>query len=106
MARAQMARAVHFPKEARKPNFDVKSPGFCLFVFCFWGPHVQHMEVPRLGVELELQMPGYTIATATWDPNCVCNPHHSSRQCQILNLLSGARDQTHIIMDSSQICCH
>ena len=24
------------------------------------------MEVPRLGVELELQLPAYTIATATW----------------------------------------
>ena len=26
----------------------------CLFV-CFLGPNLQHMEVPRLGVELELQ---------------------------------------------------
>ena len=25
-----------------------------LFFFVFWGPHLQHMEVPRLGVELEL----------------------------------------------------
>ena len=24
------------------------------FCFCFLGPHPQHMEVPRLGVELEL----------------------------------------------------
>ena len=28
--------------------------GFCLFVCCFLGLHLQHMEVPRLGVELEL----------------------------------------------------
>ena len=27
-----------------------------LFVFCFFGPHPQHMEVPRLGVEAELQL--------------------------------------------------
>ena len=32
---------------------------FCLFVFCFFffvflGLNLQHMEVPRLGVELEL----------------------------------------------------
>ena len=26
----------------------------CLFVFCFLGPHLWHMEVPRLGVKLEL----------------------------------------------------
>ena len=25
-----------------------------LFFFCFLGQHMQHMEVPRLGVELEL----------------------------------------------------
>ena len=29
--------------------------------------------------------------------------HHSSQQCQILNLLSEARDQTHILMNTSQI---
>ena len=50
------------------------------------------MKIPRLGVEFELQLPAYTIATATWDPSCVCDLHHSSRQCQILNLLSQARD--------------
>ena len=33
-------------------NHDI--PGFCLFVFCFLGLHLQHMEVPRLGVKLEL----------------------------------------------------
>jgi len=26
----------------------------------------QHMEVPRLGVQLELQLLAYTTATATW----------------------------------------
>ena len=34
------------------------------FFLCFLGPHLQHMEVPRLGVELELQLPGYATATA------------------------------------------
>ena len=28
-----------------------------LFFFCFLGLHRQHMEVPRLEVELELQLP-------------------------------------------------
>ena len=32
-----------------------------LFV-CFLGPHSQHMEVPRLGVKSELQLPDYTTA--------------------------------------------
>ena len=36
------------------------------FSFVFLGPHLQHMEVPRLGVELELQLLAYTTATGTW----------------------------------------
>ena len=48
------------------------------------------MEVARLGVELELQLLVYTTATAMPDLNCVCDLHHSSWQCRILNPLSGA----------------
>ena len=62
------------------------------------------MEVPRLAFELELQMLAYTTATATQDLSHICNLHHSSQQCQILNPLSEARDQTRILMDPSQIC--
>ena len=29
------------------------------------------MEFPELGVDLELQLPAYTIATAMRDPSCV-----------------------------------
>ena len=57
------------------------------------------MEVPRLGVELELQLLAYTRATATPDLSHICDLHHSS--CQILNPLSEARDQTYILMDTS-----
>ena len=56
------------------------------------------MEVPRLGVEWELQMPAYTTATATQDPSRICELHHSSQQCQILNPLSEGRDGTHNLM--------
>ena len=52
------------------------------------------MEVPRLGVESELQLPAYTIATAAQDPSCVCDLHRSSRQHKILNPLIEARDGT------------
>ena len=61
------------------------------------------MEVPRLGVELELQLPAYTTDTAMQDPSCVCDLHYSSQQHQIPNPLSEARDQTHIPMDTSRI---
>ena len=53
---------------------------------------MQYMEVPRLGVKLELQLPAYTIAIATWDLSHVFNLHHSSWPCKILNPLSRARD--------------
>ena len=41
------------------------------------------MEVPRLGIESELQLGAYTTATATPDLSSVFN-QHSSRQCQII----------------------
>ena len=50
------------------------------------------MEVPRPGVKSELQLLAYATARATWDPSCVCDLHHSSRQHHILNSLSEARD--------------
>ena len=77
-----------------------------VFVFLFLRSHWRHMEVPRLGVESELQLLGYATAIATEDPSRICNLHHSSRQHQILNLLSGARDWTHILMDTSQVGYH
>ena len=63
------------------------------------------MEVPRLGVVLELQLWAFTTATATQYPSHVCDLHHSRRQCPgILNPLSEARDRTCVIVDTSQIC--
>ena len=76
---------------------------YCLFTFVFLGPHPWHMEVPRIGVESELQLIAYTRATAKQGLNRVCNLHHSSQQGQILNPLSKARDRTSILMDASQI---
>ena len=37
---------------------------FFFLTVCFLGPHLWHMEVPRLGVELELQLPVKATATA------------------------------------------
>ena len=60
----------------------------------FLGLHVQRMEVPRWGVEWELQLPAYATATAMQEPSHVCDLHHSSQQYFILNPLSEARDWT------------
>ena len=79
--------------------------GVFIYLFIvFLGLHLRHMEVPRLGVESELQLLAYTTATATQELSCVCNLHHSSRHRQILNPLSGARDGSCIFMDASQVC--
>ena len=76
---------------------------FFLF-FVFSGLHPWHMEVCRLGAQLELQLPAYATATAPWDLNPVCDLHHSSQQRRILNPQSNARDRTCNIMGTSQIC--
>ena len=45
-----------------------------LFIFIFLGPHLRYMEVPGLGVELELQLLAYATAiTAMPDPSPVYN---------------------------------
>ena len=46
--------------------------------FFFLGLHVQHMEVTRLGVELELQLLAYATATAMQDLSNVFDLDHSS----------------------------
>ena len=69
-----------------------------LFFPHFLRPHPQHMGVPRLGDQSELQLPAYTTATATPDPS-----HNLSRslwQLRILNPLSEGRDWTYILIDT------
>ena len=45
-----------------------------LFI-CFLGLHLQHREVPRLEVDMELQLSSYATATATWGPRSICDLH-------------------------------
>ena len=79
----------------------------CLHFFkLFLGPHLQHMEAPRLGVESELQLQAYATHTATPDLSCICDLHHSSWQCWIFNPLSRARDQILVLMYTSQVHYH
>ena len=49
------------------------------FFFFLLGPHLQHAEVPRPGVELELQLPACPTATAMGDlSRILASPHLSS----------------------------
>ena len=77
-----------------------------IFIFCFLGLHLQHMKVPRVGVQSEIQQPAYTTATAMQDLSCLCYQHHNSWQCQILNPLSETRDRICNLMVPSQISFH
>ena len=69
----------------------------CLLAFL--GLHLRHMEVPRLGVKLELQLPGYTTATAMSDLSLICDLTPQGMP-DPFNPLSKARNQTHVLMDT------
>ena len=75
----------------------------CFFFLVFFRASPTAYEVPRLGVESELQLPAYTTATATQDLSCICDLHHSSWQHWIPDQLRKARDRTHILMDTSRV---
>ena len=74
-----------------------------LFIYFVLGLLLRHVEVSRLGVESELQLPPYARATATWHLSSICDLHRSFWQHWILNPLSEARDWTRILMDSSRV---
>ena len=77
-----------------------------LFIFCFiLGLHPQHMEVPRLGVRSELQLPACTTVTATGDPGCTCDSHHRPQltATPTVNPLGESRDRIHNRMVPSRI---
>ena len=59
------------------------------YFFFFLGLHLWHIEVPRLGVKSELQLPAYATATATQDLSRISDLHHRSQQHRILNPLMG-----------------
>ena len=73
-----------------------------IYILFFVHRHPQHMQVSRLGVKSEQQLLAHDTATAMPNPRLICNLHHSSRQCQILNPLSETRDQICIFMGTSQ----
>ena len=52
-----------------------------IFFWSFLGLHLWHIEVPKPGVKLELQLLAYVTAIATPGLSRVCEVHHTSRQC-------------------------
>ena len=93
---ASRGTQVRMRKQGR-PGNPRSTPGASLFGFLpppfgFLGLHPRQMEAPRLWVELELQLPAYTRATATWDRAASVTYGLSSWQSWVLNPLSEARD--------------
>ena len=78
-------------------------PGLFIYLFCFLGPRLRHMDVPRPGVGSELQLPAYATVTATPDPSCICNLRLSLHPGRILNPLREAGDRTRILMDTMRV---
>ena len=61
--------------ESKKEVWEKEFQLWSLFLFSFFlflQPHLQHMKVPRLGVELELQLLAYATATVTPDLSYIC----------------------------------
>ena len=74
-----------------------------LFFFLLFRAAHAALEIPRLGVESELQLLAYTTATETLDMSYMCDLHHSSWQHRVLNPLKEARDQTYILKDNDGV---
>ena len=99
---------VRFVSAALQQEFPNWFSYFIFYLFIYLQPHLWHMEVPRLGVELELQlrtMPQpqqrqIPISSSTYTSACNntgslthwvrwrIKPESSQRQCQVPNLLS------------------
>ena len=92
-----------FPLRSRGPDSECGPAPWFLSLFFFLGPHLQHIQVPWLGVESELQLPAYPTAMATLNPRRICNLCCHLWQCQMLNPQSKARDWTCILMDTGQV---
>ena len=82
-------------RETETGVMNLLEGALCILTFFFFPliqPHPRHMDIPRLGVKWELQLPAYTTATAMRDLNPICDLRHSSWQRRILHPLSEARD--------------
>ena len=75
---------------------------FCLFAFSRAAPSAYGGSQARGSVRAVAA--GLRQSQQHWDLNRVCDLHHSSQQCWILNPLSKARDRTRNLMAPSQIC--
>jgi len=72
-----------------------------LVLFLFLGPHMWHMELPRSRGRIEAVAAGLCHSNMGSKPHLQPTPQFTTRQ--ILNPLSETGDQTHILMEPSQV---
>ena len=98
--------AQEMAKRSPPPKKSLSSQHISLFFFflLFWAPPPAHGSSQGRGQIRTMQ--AYATATATWDPRHVCNVHHSSWQCRVLDAVSKVRDGTHILVDTNHIHFH
>ena len=75
-----------------------------IFFFFFLRPHLWHMEFPRLGVESELQLPSLHHSHSNAGSELHLRPTPQLTAMPDPSPPSEVRDQTHILMDTSQVC--
>ena len=71
-----------------------------VFPFLFLKPCLCHMDAPGVRAGTGAANMVYTTATTTLDLSHICDLCCNLQQCQILNPLSEARDQTQILTDT------
>ena len=70
---------------------------FFFLSFCLFRAAPMAYRDSQAGVESELQFLAYATAAAMPDLSHICNLHHSSWQCWVLNPLSKTRDGTCVL---------
>ena len=55
------------------PQWELPERLLFIYLYFFLGLHLKHMEVPRLGVESEVELLAYVTATAKPDPSHICD---------------------------------
>ena len=66
-----------FLDASQRPTVQIDVFIFIFYFVLFLRPHLQYMEVPGLGIELDLQLPAYTTAIAMPDLSHLCDLYHS-----------------------------
>ena len=77
-----------------------------IYLFCFLGLHLWQMESSQATGRIGSIAAILFHSHSNWESQLshICYLHHSSWQYQIPDPLSKAKDWTHILMDTSQIC--